>query len=981
MPNNNGARGNAYEPYAIQQYAQKYPELAVFGDRSIPDALLAMATGRAVTADSTKELKRQYNTAVDELIAGGKEPKALSRHFGMDGVSVDSKAWSMRAGEDDNTSTDDVFSSLRILECKLPIADAHVLGPTTMLQFHNLAVYGPQKMPPLTLLSPHKPTPAVFNGFDLPLHRKFHHELIREAPSSSISAVGEATATETIDFFQWQRTVSRRTVARWKSGTALCVANVVMGLGKTVAGWLTLKDADKWPLRIFCAHTTDNAKQILDEAALLGIRPLDLTHLRRTNTEVDAVLRSAAESSTDSSSESGDSPEEASEPGLDAAECTRLVQMLTDLSSRATRDRPVYVILCHATLRALATNGIGKLQSQTALVIDESHKLANGKAVYDAIFDAKHNIRTLLTTATHPKTWDVGRLGTANATALANAPIVVRLGLMEGIGQKRLVPTHVELVVGTDVTSGELRDSANATIEKKVEATAAWIASNNFATTKVYTSRTADANKFAEMLGPAIESIAGSKAWCATVHSDNTESKNTATKDNFKANTFATDGVMHKVVVSVGKLKEGFNMLHLDAVVLLEPSDNPASVLQMAGRGMRAFPGKTMARVLVFGEEKAAACVSRMLHEYDREFKAVTVGVVASTYDEQIATATEGEARTAAKQKGRSFQKKIRDGLQNLATVACDNSTLRTAQVAAFVKQFAETRPKSTDSQRLHFTIDGVKCSVKAGNWLAMVNYDWHKDHGNHCLSDANKEIMKVIKWFQIPSADKKRTYAEWVADVTKFVEDNGFLPTPYAQSDGLDNTNGESSYRIEKELGIWVTRLRRTNYKSSQPSVRKELGDKAVDEFLTFLASTPTRQEFKIHQKTLDNVKGLAHECKKLRGCEGRKPWPTQRENSGMFLNDIRQGKHIGPDMQDEALDIVRTILEDPLDAEALAHLEESFSLCMDKYEEKRRRGIERAKQNYAKKRKLSEASSSTDALDGSESRDEPSPKRACGE
>ena len=68
-----------------------------------------------------------------------------------------------------------------------------------------------------------------------------------------------------------------------------------------------------------------------------------------------------------------------------ATECARLIHNLTDLSRTACADKPVYAVLCHATLRALAKHGFGDLGCRTALLIDESHKMKNCRVVYESL--------------------------------------------------------------------------------------------------------------------------------------------------------------------------------------------------------------------------------------------------------------------------------------------------------------------------------------------------------------------------------------------------------------------------------------------------------------------------------------------------------------------------------------------------------------------------------------------------------------------
>ena len=337
---NNGARGIAYEPYALAVHARAHPDRVVFGGQGgIPDALLARASGTPVTAEALKKLKREYAATVEAALTQGQKPVGLSEHFGLDGVSVDAKAW--------KTHTGDVLASLNVIEAKVCIADCHVLGPSIARCYKNLAIYGPEKVPPLTVLSPYKPTSKVIDTFS-PLKGAFHHERIEEETPRAVSSMPSTSAVEItedrpIDPYQWQKTVSRNTTGMWNKGSRICVANVVMGLGKTAAGWLTLQKADRQPLRLFCAHTAVVALQAMDEATRLGVTALDLTHRNKTKSGVDAAVHVTTDFSSDSSSEDGSDDGEAGDEEHEpaAAECARLIQKITDLSQAARADNPV----------------------------------------------------------------------------------------------------------------------------------------------------------------------------------------------------------------------------------------------------------------------------------------------------------------------------------------------------------------------------------------------------------------------------------------------------------------------------------------------------------------------------------------------------------------------------------------------------------------------------------------------------------------
>ena len=81
--------------------------------------------------------------------------------------------------------------------------------------------------------------------------------------------------------------------------------------------------------------------------------------------------------------------------------------------------------------------------------------------------------------------------------------------------------------------------------------------------------------------------------------------------------------------------------------------------LQMAGCAMRAYPGKTVARLLLFAEDMAAESIGHMLHEYNSESQTIAVGVVANNFKAQVASSTPGRAREAMASKGRGVECKV----------------------------------------------------------------------------------------------------------------------------------------------------------------------------------------------------------------------------------------------------------------------------------------------------------------------------------
>ena len=253
MPLNN-AHGLAYEPYALSQYEKAHPDRVVFyGKGGIPDAILALATGKPVTPEMTRELKREHADSVDEALANGKEPKGLSEHFGMDGVSVDAGAWcqltrSMTPEKLLSPPQKSLQKSLHILECKVGVADCHVLGPTIALAvWQTLPNYGPKEQTAArsrcsrrTSRHPRSSTEACGSAGRVPprAHSRgavgvFHRGGVCRAPRARSATPGPP---KLIDCYTSGRRRLRGAQSReWKKGNRLCVVHVVvMGMGKTV---------------------------------------------------------------------------------------------------------------------------------------------------------------------------------------------------------------------------------------------------------------------------------------------------------------------------------------------------------------------------------------------------------------------------------------------------------------------------------------------------------------------------------------------------------------------------------------------------------------------------------------------------------------------------------------------------------------------------------------------------------------------------
>eukprot|EP00966_Prymnesium_polylepis_P284882 6581792-Prymnesium_polylepis.1 len=105
----------------------------------------------------------------------------------------------------------------------------------------------------------------------------------------------------------------------------------------------------------------------------------------------------------------------------------------------------------------------------------------------------------------------------------------------------------------------------------------------------------------------------------------------------------------------------------------------------MAGRAMRASPGKQMTRILAFGHDSAAASIGQLIHVYDRDSQnAITLGVAPDTYAGHASAVSSPSLRAKLADSANEMEKKVAKRLSNIVVAAVDNSTLRTVQVEAF---------------------------------------------------------------------------------------------------------------------------------------------------------------------------------------------------------------------------------------------------------------------------------------------------------
>jgi len=901
-----GKAGREYELSSLTRRAQQDESRMIFPARQAPEPLLLMAGGKDVTPDAVRANIKQRQ--LDKNIP---TKNGISTEFGMDAVSVNAKAFKSNGQVVD----------LRVVECKIGLADCGVLGPSIARQLKTLCRTGPDKLPPLELISPFMPTPQVYDSFSLLPKGAFRYTKVQVDAAANVPVAVASGAAGTIKLFDWQRAAVRATLNAWnRSNTRLTKLQIPMGLGKTIAGWALLKNKpDQWSLtksvRIFAAHTVSIAMQALEEAKLLGINAIDLT-----NRQSNLVLPEAA--AEDEESDGGDN-DEAMFATYDGKESKRIIESFLAVKAAATLEKPAYIVVCHHTLRILAKTP-GFLGSKpVALAIDEFHLLHKSKVVFERIFDPAANIRAMAMSGTPPTKYSAAVLGKYLAEKMCDAPTTFRLGLRHGIEMGLLVPTHIEIVVGSDdKTHEQVDDTSRAPVATKAKTIASWLAVNRLQTCSVFVKRIREANDLKKLIKAELEAL-GATAWCDAHHSGNTSTKNREVLDEFKRPIDPKTGdVDFKVVVSVGQLREGFNFPSLQAVVITNPREDE---LQALGRVMRAFPGKTMGRALLFGKDRSTRSVSRMLYSYDREVRSITVGCVAETFDEQVETM--GGKNEALKERLEGTSKKVaedaHDCLERMATVVTNPEMLRAIQTDAFVEQFATAAPKHSDGVKLVYKVDGVHFkNVAYGWWNSTKNTYWHG------FADECKAKLRSLAWWKDPAPEKTKRVpiADRLEDAMRFMQTHNRRPV---------TTNDD-----EKSLAQWLNNAT-TNTKQTAACI-KAVGETRHNDLLEVLNALPSL-----------NLKGLREV---VAFSVVNKRCPKRSESGGAALSTIRTGQ-IDHKKKDEAKSIVEEALAGNEFVEARNFLLNSIELSVKNNHE----FIRKIREKHAKRKKAEPAAAAS--------------------
>ena len=646
MPRTNTREdGCAYEGYAVDVYRKRHPDRIVFAP-SIPDALFWAVTGKPVTRKALLKAKRYHEARTKQRVQRGKNTITISHRWGVDGVSVDRKAWMTHAGDLDALD-------VQLVEAKLGTANAKAMagsvGVVKRCGWRTRLRTGTTWEPRAVLLSPRAPTAFLASFF--PKGMLVHEKI--DPPAET------GPSTKAFQPMQWQTDAAQLTHAAWNSKEA-AIVEAPMGMGKTAAAWLTLQGAsDKLQLRIFAAHTLKVAKQARESA----LKDLGICATLVTSKTV-AGLRAASD-------------REAAEVKADEDRktCRRIKKKLEGIVGRATAQEPAYVVLTHRALRLL--EGGSALPQNAAFVVDECHLLWRN-AAFEALCDASAERRVQFLSATPH---DVPK---ARADSMR---VVLKKTFADGVELGRLVPLHIEFVTVVDVESREVSDEASTlNLDRKAEAAAAWIVNGNLEKASVYTSRIEEADDFVKALGRAFDEL-GVSSECFSVHSRHSAADDDSNLANFSGAEFLKDGVSHRVVVSVGQLKEGWDCPSLDAVVLLQPPGNERAAKQIFGRPMRTHKGKAIARALVFDRKEMLAGMGKLVVDgkEDGKVSAFSYGVTADSYEGQLAISTIPEIRSKMMKAGDDLQEQVK---RKQELLVCTADARLDAQVDAYIKTY-----------------------------------------------------------------------------------------------------------------------------------------------------------------------------------------------------------------------------------------------------------------------------------------------------
>jgi len=822
--------GTAFERYSIEKYAKDNAgKRIVFQGEDIPPALLSHLRGTPITEEGLREaVKWSANKETERL------KNRHSRHFGIDGSSIDHK-------KSLNGYTVGTMDS-EILESKITDAvDSHTVGPNIGVMFRALTAYGndSSSMPKLRVLAPHEPTKAVMKWiFEFQPHLIKYTKIdvppeiaaMRDCdygtvtlhinPPPEIDTINDedakALAIANFALRPWQIMTTAATIRVFKpmrkdeAKHTNVRMELICGVGKTVGGFDILKEAYWANIKVFVVHEAKMGKQVAEDVEQMGITAIDLTCCRVKKHEPTSVIEEAKEeededfgvreyaSDDDSDEESEDESEEdeqtpvEEEVVLPRAQSAHIIEEFERFIANATDEKPVFLILCHQTLRVL-TSTVGKMPGddrprrgcvvsqwienivpqlenkghKMVLIIDEWHKLWRARDLFDAILARPKQCQVVLMTGTEPKHKDYRRkdaLGTENAAIIKAAPLVGSMTYTEGVKHKHLVPLHVENVYAIDSVTQEFvaEEKYKPTLAQKAETAAAWIFHRHLRTTVVYCGRQrvkkgADrdlnackvADEFAVLLKDELERLSGRKAWCKPVHSQKpcTAAENSKTLEEFKKRKTADDGddyPQYRVIMAVGMLKEGYNFPALQACILLHVPSGDANLFQEMLRTARVHELKPMGRALLMGTDSDGARAASLLRKYDPKAEYIAHGAAPSRAKDFVDLAT-GNAKACKKQTEAIAEREKRVQGQ-IELLAAHPEAIMNAKIKGYDEAFPESRPQKGDKTMIKWTFGGqARREFNGYTFWSSVRGAWFRNDSSYSTSPAQKRAFLAL--------------------------------------------------------------------------------------------------------------------------------------------------------------------------------------------------------------------------------------------
>ena len=232
------------------------------------------------------------------------------------------------------------------------------------------------------------------------------------------------------------------------------------------------------------------------------------------------------------------------------------------------------------------------------LIIDEAHNAHNVKRYDDFLADLREvnpNLKVVRFTATPFTAGD----GYIYGPGLANRFITYRKTMLEMIELGRILDPKFTGSKDASFDTSSLRQRRGEFIQKELE------------------KLTKDEKKTEQQVADALSRLSGRKkvVWACTciehaelvqseinkyepattIHSKLKKSEQMLNMDDFE-----NGGVRH--ITSVTMVSEGYDFPGIDAVVCLRPTRSPVLYVQLVGRALRLFPGKTDALFLDYGE-------------------------------------------------------------------------------------------------------------------------------------------------------------------------------------------------------------------------------------------------------------------------------------------------------------------------------------------------------------------------------------------